>query len=67
MTSVPVIDLRPWFGGGEAARAAVAGQVDAALRRVGFFLITGHGVPDELRAQIRTRARGTRRSTGPSR
>src|SRR6202046_4909761 len=56
-SSVPVIDLAPWFGGDDRARAAVAAEVDAALRSVGFFLISGHGVPDELRAQVRARAR----------
>src|SRR5919201_1259413 len=56
-SSVPVIDLRPWFGGDEQARAAVAAEVDAALQSVGFFLITGHGVPDELRARVRAHAR----------
>ena len=56
-SSVPVIDLAPWFGGDESARASVAAQVDAALREVGFFLISGHGVPDELRAQVRAQAR----------
>jgi isopenicillin N synthase-like dioxygenase len=52
-----VIDLKPWFGGDEQARAAVAAQVDQALRSVGFFLITGHGVPAELRTEVRARAR----------
>ena len=56
-SSVPVIDLAPWFGGDEAARAAVAAEVDAALQSVGFFLISGHGVPDELRARVRAEAR----------
>src|SRR5260370_14858168 len=56
-SSVPVIDLRPWFGGDEAGGAAVAAQVDAALEDVGFFLISGHGVPDELRAGVRAQAR----------
>ena len=54
---VPVIDLTPWHAGDETARAAVAAQVDAALRTTGFFLITGHGVPDGLRAQVRAQAR----------
>jgi isopenicillin N synthase-like dioxygenase len=56
-SSVPVIDLTPWFGADEAARAAVAEQVDAALQSVGFFLISGHGVPGELCAQVRAQAR----------
>src|SRR5689334_12267777 len=55
--SVPVIDLTPWFSGGQAARAGVATQVDMALQSVGFFLITGHGVADELRARVRAQAR----------
>jgi isopenicillin N synthase-like dioxygenase len=56
-SSVPVIDLTPWFGADEAARAAVAAEVDAALQSVGFFLISGHGVPGELCAQVRAQAR----------
>ena len=56
-SSVPVIDLAPWFGADEAARAAVAAEVDAALQGVGFFLISGHGVPDDLRARVRAEAR----------
>jgi isopenicillin N synthase-like dioxygenase len=53
---VPVIDLAPWAGG-EDGRAEVAAQVDAALQGVGFFLVTGHGVPDELRSRVRAAAR----------
>jgi isopenicillin N synthase-like dioxygenase len=56
-SSVPVIDLRPWFGGDEAARAAVAAEVDGALQSVGFFLISGHGVAEDLRARVRAQAR----------
>jgi isopenicillin N synthase-like dioxygenase len=56
-SSVPVIDLAPWRGGGEAGRAEVAAQVDAALRSVGFFLVTGHGVAGGLRARVRAGAR----------
>jgi len=54
---VPVIDLAPWFSGDEEARAAVAAEVDGALRSVGFFLISGHGVAGELRARVRDQAR----------
>ena len=56
-SSVPVIDLTPWLGGDETGRAGVAAQVDAALQSVGFFLITGHGVPGELRVEVRAQAR----------
>jgi isopenicillin N synthase-like dioxygenase len=52
---VPSIDLRPWFDG--SGRAEVAEQVDHALRTAGFLLITGHGVEDALRAELRSLAR----------
>jgi isopenicillin N synthase-like dioxygenase len=56
-SSVPVIDLTPWFSGGRAGRVDVAARVDAALQGYGFFLITGHRVPDEMRANVRAGAR----------
>ena len=56
-SSVPVIDLAPWLGGEQKARAEVAAEVDAALQSVGFFLIAGHGVPGELRGRVRAEAR----------
>ncbi len=56
-TFVPVIDLEPWRSGDGQARAVLAAEVDAALQSVGFFLITGHGVPDDLRAHVRAEAR----------
>src|ERR1700743_2320978 len=55
--AVPVIDLTPWFSGSEAGRRHVASQVDDALRRVGFMLVTGHGVPLSARADVRTACR----------
>ncbi len=55
--AVPVIDLAPWFAGSAEGRALVAAQVDAALQRVGFFLISGHGVAPALRADVRTACR----------
>jgi len=52
-SSVPVIDLGPWYGGGAADRAAVAAQLDAALSSVGFFLLTGHRVARAQRDEVR--------------
>ncbi|MFN2518118.1 MAG: isopenicillin N synthase family dioxygenase [Jatrophihabitantaceae bacterium] len=57
MPAVPIIDLTPWFAGGAQGRAAVAGQVDAALQDVGFLLVTGHRVPTALRDAVRGAAR----------
>ncbi|MEU4224126.1 2-oxoglutarate and iron-dependent oxygenase domain-containing protein [Nonomuraea sp. NPDC026600] len=45
---IPVIDLQ-----GES----VPERVDAALREFGFLLITGHGVPAELRSDVRRAAK----------
>ncbi|MCT9932868.1 hypothetical protein N5079_21920 [Planotetraspora sp. A-T 1434] len=55
--SVPTIDLTPWFHGDDTDRRRVAQQVDAALSAVGFLLVTGHGVPADLRADVRAAAK----------
>jgi isopenicillin N synthase-like dioxygenase len=52
-SSVPIIDLQPWFTGGPEGRADVAAAVDAALQSVGFLLVTGHGVPRSARDSVR--------------
>jgi isopenicillin N synthase-like dioxygenase len=45
---VPTIDIGPYLDGGDQQqRAAVAAQVDAAARTVGFMQIVGHGIPAE--------------------
>ncbi|GAA4525663.1 isopenicillin N synthase family dioxygenase [Amycolatopsis samaneae] len=56
-SSVPLVDLAPWFTGTPAGRASVAAEIDRALRESGFLLVTGHGVPEELRARTRELAR----------
>ncbi len=51
MTAValPVIDVGPLVGHeSAAARADVAGQIQAACRERGFFYITSHNVPTGL-------------------
>jgi isopenicillin N synthase-like dioxygenase len=48
MTDVPVIDLAPARHGGRPERRRVAEAIDAACREIGFFAITGHGVPGAL-------------------
>lgn len=49
---VPVIDLAPFLHGDEAARRAVAAQVDEACRTVGFLSIVNHGVDPRLIAEM---------------
>ena len=47
--ALPVVDVGPLAGpASAAARARVAGQIQAACRERGFFYLTGHGVPAGL-------------------
>lgn len=46
---VPTVDITAYVQDGPpAARAAVARDIDAACRTVGFIQITGHGIPDAV-------------------
>ena len=45
---IPVIDVADCLAGRDGALAAAARQVRAALTTVGFFVLTGHGVPAAL-------------------
>lgn len=56
-TGVPVIDLSPWFTGSEQDRQALAEEVDRVLQRVGFLVVTGHGVPTDLPGRVRALGR----------
>ena len=50
--AVPIIDLTPFRTGTAAERQAVARQVGAACEQIGFFTIVGHGIPEELIAEM---------------
>lgn len=52
MSRVPLVDITPFLKGTESDKQAVARAVDRACRDSGFLLITGHGVPPTLRADI---------------
>ncbi len=56
MTAIPVIDLARARRGDEAARRAVAAEIDAACRSLGFLVVAGHGVPEDLVAATRAAA-----------
>ena len=53
LTEVPVVDLTAARTGGRAERARVAAAIDAACRDIGFFAISGHGVPDRTVDDLR--------------
>jgi isopenicillin N synthase-like dioxygenase len=46
--AIPVIDFGPAFGGDAGALEAVAARVRVACEQVGFFYMTGHGVPQAV-------------------
>jgi isopenicillin N synthase-like dioxygenase len=50
---VPIIDISAWSSGTERERDAVAAQFADACRTWGFVLIAGHGIDDDLIAQVR--------------
>src|SRR5438876_5217286 len=53
MTNVPLIDVAPARHGGRDERCRVAAAIDGACREIGFFAISGHGVPDRLVDDLR--------------
>ncbi|MFQ6398186.1 isopenicillin N synthase family dioxygenase [Nocardia sp. KC 131] len=56
MNAITSIDLTAWRAGGTSA-AEVEREVDEGLRRAGFLLVYGHGLPQELPAAVRAAAR----------
>src|ERR1700761_761772 len=53
---IPLLDISHWREGNQDQRSRVAARMDQALRDSEFLLIEGHGVPEDLRARIRTEA-----------
>lgn len=45
---VPVIDFTPFREGNAIARRRTAEEIDAACRSIGFLVIGGHGIPQDL-------------------
>jgi isopenicillin N synthase-like dioxygenase len=49
MSTIPIIDIAPWFTRDAEAQRAVAIQLNSACHELGFLQIVGHGVSVELR------------------
>jgi isopenicillin N synthase-like dioxygenase len=56
-SGIPLVDLTHWRNGSAADRTTLATTVDQALIDSGFLMVSGHGVPTALRAEIRDAAR----------
>lgn len=50
--TVPVIDIAPYWTGGDAEKRAVARQIGEACRDIGFLVVASHGVSPELIASV---------------
>lgn len=51
-SAIPVIDLRDYMAGGAGPLQRVAQKIHDALTEIGFFIITGHGVPSDAIARV---------------
>lgn len=54
LMNVPLIDISPFLAGSPEGKQRVADQVGQACRDIGFLVISGHGVPEELIEATRT-------------
>jgi isopenicillin N synthase-like dioxygenase len=52
MDAIPIIDVAPLLSGAPVEAQAVASQLGQACREVGFFYITGHGIPKTLMTEV---------------
>ena len=52
MSIVPVIDIAPALGADRQARRQIARQIGGSCEQVGFFMVTGHGVPRSLVQEV---------------
>ena len=57
MTGIPIIDVSNLRSNDLADREAVADLLGAACRQVGFFYVTGHGIPPTIASGIFAAAR----------
>jgi isopenicillin N synthase-like dioxygenase len=48
LMTVPIIDISPYWSGLTARKRSVAQQINEACRDIGFLVIAGHRVPEDL-------------------
>lgn len=52
LLTVPIIDIAPYPTGSQAHQRAVAQQIGTACRDIGFLVVAGHGVSQDLVAEV---------------
>lgn len=55
-SEIPLIDFAPFLHGSQEDRVRVAKEIARACETIGFFYLTGHDIPEELRATMFDRA-----------
>src|SRR5712692_12107924 len=50
--AVPIIDVAPFLTGAPSDKRRVAGEVGGACEELGFLIVSGHGVPPDLVADM---------------
>jgi isopenicillin N synthase-like dioxygenase len=55
-SDIPLIDFAAALGDDLTGKHAVAAEIGRALESIGFFLIAGHGIPDDLVQRMRGEA-----------
>ncbi|MCW2351686.1 isopenicillin N synthase family dioxygenase [Sphingobium sp. B12D2B] len=48
LDEIPIVDFAPFLSGDPAGRKAVAEEIAFACENIGFFYLTGHGVPQAV-------------------
>ena len=54
LAEIPLIDLSPYFAGDPTDKRRVAEEISRACERIGFFMVSGHGVDPALIARARS-------------
>src|SRR5262249_46862429 len=54
--AIPSIDLSPLRGGSGTEKREVPRQIDAACIEIGFFIVIGHGISQDLITRARQQA-----------
>ena len=57
LSEIPLIDIGPYFSGSRADKKRVADEMSRACERIGFFLVSGHGVDPVLIEGVRRESR----------
>lgn len=52
VSGIPVVDVGPLIAGDAAGTQRVASQIGNACRDIGFFYVSGHGVPPDVVSRI---------------